>query len=305
MASYVVQGNWTGFNKPNSVAVHLNEVYVADAGNFHVEVRDLQGMHLRTLGDGYFPHPSQPGQLPGGPGGIAVWGNRAYVTDLGGNVVHVFDRQQGTPLQPRPGMPPNPWPGGPNSPFHTPGRIAIDGDEVYVTDSQNHRVQVFDLQGRFKRLWGCHSSTVPPEPGYFDRPAGIFALGVFSKEVYVSDRSNNRIQVFNRCGAFLRMWGSKDDPQFLNEPVGIFVHSRYNEVYVADLNNNRVRVFDRYGTHLRDFPDPVTADRAAPGQFNHPNAVAVYRQRNSSGRVVDTVYVTDRDNDQVQIWDRI
>jgi DNA-binding beta-propeller fold protein YncE len=160
---------------------------VADAGASEVKVFDLNNQTLlHTLGQrarSGQPAPSrQAGEFingsPGrGPGGVAVSRNRVYVTDLATPVVcsdgvsvstgavHVFDRQQGTPLHPPLGMPPNPWPGGPNLtggpnyPFNIPGRIAIYGNEVYVTDSLNHRVQVFDPDGKFLWLWGGEGPT--------------------------------------------------------------------------------------------------------------------------------------------------
>jgi DNA-binding beta-propeller fold protein YncE len=258
-------------NHPNSVFVDNGEVYVADAGASEVKVFDLNHTLLRTLGHrapppqtGQPPASPQPGEfingsLGTGPGGVAVWGNRVYVTDLGGNLVHVFDRQHRTPSN----IPRNPWPGGPNDPFNTPGRIAVYGGEVYVTDSRNHRVQVFDLDGNFLRLWGRGPGALD---GEFNNPAGI---AVSRKEVYVSDRSNHRVEVFTHCGVFLRKF---EEGYFTGNdgPVGIALyppqsprgclhrHGRVREAYVADISQNRVHVFHRGGRHLRHFPDHRT-----------------------------------------------
>ena len=56
-----------------------------------------------------------------------------------------------------------------------PRGIAIDGDRrVYVADSGNHRIQVFDLQGRFLRKWGTEG-----EEGLLDyRIHSVFDLGL-------------------------------------------------------------------------------------------------------------------------------
>jgi DNA-binding beta-propeller fold protein YncE len=144
-------------------------------------------------------------------------------------------------------------------------------------------VQVFERNGAFVRLWGRPGAGF----GEFNGPAGI---AVRRKEVYVADRSNNRVQVFNHCGTFLRTLGSphpgSGPGQFAaapNGPVGAAVH-RY-EVYATDFDNNRVQVFHRSGRYLRKF-----------NTFNHPNGVAVFD---------DEVYVTERDARQVQVWLRI
>ena len=69
--------------------------------------------------------------------------------------------------------------------------MALDGDgNVYVTDTRNPRVQVFNSEGNFLRKWGSRGS----EDGQFDRPYGL-AIGS-DGNVYVADTGYYRIQVF-------------------------------------------------------------------------------------------------------------
>ncbi len=71
--------------------------------------------------------------------------------------------------------------------------LAIDGDgNVYVVDTYNHRIQVFDPHGRFLRKWG----TKGEGDGEFSSPHAIALDG--DGRVYVTDLRNNRIQVFQR-----------------------------------------------------------------------------------------------------------
>ena len=77
--------------------------------------------------------------------------------------------------------------------FSYPHGLAIDGDgDVYVSDRSNHRVQVFDPQGRFLRKWGAEGTGdgefAFPERLAIDRDG----------DVYVADTFNDRIQVFQR-----------------------------------------------------------------------------------------------------------
>ena len=79
-------------------------------------------------------------------------------------------------------------------------------------------------------------------PGQFKSPAGL----AFDKDdnVYVTEIGNNRIQVFDKTGKFLTMWGRKGsgDGEFGNLH-GLIVDKATGRVYVADTANNRIQVF--------------------------------------------------------------
>jgi DNA-binding beta-propeller fold protein YncE len=85
--------------------------------------------------------------------------------------------------------------------FNIPNGLDIEGDEVYVSDIGNNRVQVFDRSGTFLRMWG----TFGTGDGQFNSPGGVHVEG---HEVYVTDLANNRVQVFDSSGTFLRKWGT-------------------------------------------------------------------------------------------------
>ena len=61
---------------------------------------------------------------------------------------------------------------------------------VYVVDTENHRVQVFDTNGKFIAKWGSDGSG----DGQFLSPMGIEVDT--AGRVYVTDRENRRVQVF-------------------------------------------------------------------------------------------------------------
>lgn len=90
-----------------------------------------------------------------------------------------------------------------------PAEIAVDieANEVYISDGyQNHRVIVFDAAtGEFKRMWGAFGSD-PADPGVED-PFGnpVHCVVVADNDlVYVCDRINNRVQIFEKDGTFVR-----------------------------------------------------------------------------------------------------
>ena len=101
--------------------------------------------------------------------------------------------------------------------MHSPADIGVDPDtnEVYVADGYtNRRVIVFDADtGEYKRHWGAYGR--PPDDGPLARydqnadPSPIFGdtvhCVVLSNEglVYVCDRMNHRLQIFEKDGTFL------------------------------------------------------------------------------------------------------
>jgi peptidylamidoglycolate lyase len=88
--------------------------------------------------------------------------------------------------------------------FNRPTDVAVLPDgSFYVSDGYlNTRVAKFSADGRFLFAWGAPGK----EPGQFDAP---HALAVDEDgKVYVADRENDRIQVFDASGRFVRQWSS-------------------------------------------------------------------------------------------------
>ena len=170
--------------------------------------------------------------------------------------------------------------------FRYPRGIAVDaGGNVYVADSLNHRIQVFDSNGTFIRKWGSRGSG----DGKLSYPYGVTVDG--PGNVYVADGGNHRIQVFDGNGTFIRKWGSygAGDGQFYY-PRGIAVDGSGN-VYVAAAFNHRIQVFDNNGTFLRKWGSLGSGD----GQFFRSWGIAVDGLGN--------VYVADTWNNRIQVFD--
>jgi DNA-binding beta-propeller fold protein YncE len=74
--------------------------------------------------------------------------------------------------------------------FNQPFAIEVTERRVFVTDSGNHRVQVFGLDGQFLCQWGSQGQG----QGQFQGPTG---LCVQNGVVYVADTRNYRVQVFD------------------------------------------------------------------------------------------------------------
>ncbi len=119
--------------------------------------------------------------------------------------------------------------------------------EVYISDSINNRIEVFDGNGNYLRQWSSS----------FYSPMGIAIDNKLSR-VYVVDNGNQQIQAFDLCGNFITAWGSlgKLNGQF-NFPTDVAVDSSDN-VYVADQGNQRVQIFDRNGNYLAQWDVSTT-----------------------------------------------
>ena len=145
--------------------------------------------------------------------------------------------------------------------FGRPAKISFDAaaNEVYVADGYVHRrVAVLDMDtGEIKRFWGAYGN-VPDDtnPGPYDPDAPLidqFRTPVHCAEptndglVYVCDRPNNRIQVFQKDGTYVDEIqlaprtlgdGSTWDIAFSRDPDQTYM-------YVADGKNMKVYVMDR------------------------------------------------------------
>ncbi len=129
-------------------------------------------------------------------------------------------------------------------------------DSLFVVDSGNHRLQVFDLSSnQLVDVWG--DSTADPdrpsnEPGRFNAPFTL--AGDHRGNVYVVDYNNKRVQKFNRTGELEpSFWETIADCCELKQPVDIAVFSSAEEtrVYVVDAMLHCVFIFDEEGNLVR------------------------------------------------------
>jgi DNA-binding beta-propeller fold protein YncE len=189
--------------------------------------------------------------------------------------------------------------------FDEPAGIAISKKNlIYVADTENHRIQIFNKDGIFLTSFGRESDKITPqtpEHGKFNRPT---ALAINSQhQVYVLDRNNHRVQLFEEEGQFIKGIGSKGrrPGQFL-EPVDITVDEQDN-LYVADQGNHRIQVFNpqsqlifMFGTSADNqiFGFSFGAPREPqPGIFSKVSAITTFQGK---------VYVADARSDHIQVF---
>ncbi|QNA42934.1 peptidyl-alpha-hydroxyglycine alpha-amidating lyase family protein [Lacibacter sediminis] len=121
-------------------------------------------------------------------------------------------------------------PGNDSLHFNLPTDVTVANDgSFYVSDGYgNSRVVKFSASGNYLLEWGSKGS----DEGEFDIPHGI----TLDKEenVYVADRQNNRIQVFDKTGKFLRVLKNRDSvPQLPSVTI-----DSAQELYAIDFDYN-------------------------------------------------------------------
>ena len=160
--------------------------------------------------------------------------------------------------------------------FQTPAGVAVNqttGD-VYVVDVANERVQQFDADGTFIRMWGwgvsdgsaelqvctsdCQAGIAGPGDGQFmfnGESAGIAVAPDGS--VYVADTGNHRVQKFTAAGGFLAQIGTpgSGDGEFLS-PIAVAVDPSDGDLLVADRDNARIQRFTVAGAYESQFTGP-------------------------------------------------
>jgi len=122
--------------------------------------------------------------------------------------------------------------------FALPTNVAVDKEgDVYVTDTLNNRVEIFDADGNFISTFGKAGDGA----GQFERPKGI-AVDC-DGHIWVVDGAQNRFKVFDRQGRLLIYIGETGTyPGQFDSPYGIAI-DKDNRVIVSEQFPGRVQVF--------------------------------------------------------------
>jgi DNA-binding beta-propeller fold protein YncE len=198
------------------------------------------------------------------PGGVAIdRENRfLYVADTGNDVVDVFDADSFKLLR-QIGKPSTRHEQTDLGTFSLPEAVAVDKDgNVYVTDTFNDRVEIFDADGEFISTFGRNGDG----PADLERPKGIAVDG--DGHIWVVDAAQERVKVFNQQGRLLIYFGGQGyyPGQFMG-PWGIAI-DQSNRVIVSETFPGRVQVF-RYVTDAQ-----AAAEKARRESTEHKAAVA-------------------------------
>ena len=257
--------DWT-YKEATAVAVDAaDNVYVFNRGTHPMVVFDSQGNVLRTWGDGVFANPH----------GVTVGPDDAvYCVDNVDHSVRKFT-PEGELLMTLGAQHPAAKMSG--EPFCMPAHLAVHPDtgDLFVADGySNARVHQYSPDGRLIASWG-ESGT---DEGQFNIVHNI----VIDKEgwIYIADRENHRVQVFDTAGKFETQWANLSRAACVclgqeNETL-VYVGEYFAGIASNDVGTNlgpRVSVLDTGGNVLARLSDQSYGDE--PGRFYSPHGIAV------------------------------
>jgi DNA-binding beta-propeller fold protein YncE len=167
-----------------------------------------------------------------------------------------------------------------------PFDVAVHKRRVYVSDSVQRNVMLFDIPGKHFAEIGVD------EPGQLKKPLGI-AISP-GGDLYVADITLQRVMVYDRDGHFLRAIGS---PEQLRRPSDVAISPDGRRLYVVDTGgidtqDHHVYVYD---SHSGDYLQRIGTRGTGKGQFNLPLQAAV----DAEGRL----YVVDGGNFRIEVFD--
>ncbi|MCA9242631.1 MAG: hypothetical protein KDA32_01650 [Phycisphaerales bacterium] len=269
------------FVRPVAIAIAAECRYVVDAGADTVIQLDPDGQVIRRLG-GYG---DGVGQL-NNPSDIAIGPDGAiYVADTDNHRIAIFaaDGQ---------------WRGAWGSwgfqkgLFAGPTGVTIYDHTLYVTDRDSHRIQVFTLDGQFVDQWGVHA--IKPREGegklHYPNHLAIAPDGSFA---VICEAFDDRCQVFTPA--------EKDKPEPRLTPFapeagashpGRRIATRGGLLACAQPDGHSVEFYD-VSTSPPILISTFGAFGDRPGQFNHPDGLALSRDG-------QTLFVADRANRRIQ-----
>lgn len=129
--------------------------------------------------------------------------------------------------------------------FTEPSGVAVNAqNDIIVADTNNHRIQIFDKEGRFKFQFG-ECGKRDGQLLYPNRVAVVRTSG----DIIVTERSpTHQIQIYNQYGQFVRKFGAN----ILQHPRGVTVDSK-GRIVVVECKVMRVIIFDQAGNVLQKF----------------------------------------------------
>ena len=195
-----------------------------------------------------------------------------------------------------------------------PAGLVSKNGNLYIADRNNHRIRKIDSNGIITTVAGtgkpgcCNDNGLAKEAHlYFPSDVDIDLEG----NLYISDRSNNRIRKVNSEGIITTIAGSGEpgyrgdfgpaEKSLLKYPFGISLDSKGN-LYIADRGNNRVRKIDQRGIITTIAGDGT---HSFGGDYGPANQSSLAFPTDVIVDSLGVIYIADRNNNRVRKIDRL
>ncbi|WP_457627704.1 SMP-30/gluconolactonase/LRE family protein [Persephonella sp.] len=214
-----------GLSSPVDIAVDKKgRIFVSDSMLGTVFITNEDGEFLGRIGGGVIIRPT----------GLAIDDgmNWLYITDTVAGKIYVISLKDKKLVRKIGKI------GVKEGEFNRPTYITVDRQgRLYVSDSMNARIQIFDRNGNFLTMFGERGTSI----GTFANPRGIAVDS--DGNIYVSDTLLSAIQIFNIKGELLLVfgnYGTKNGEFAYPEDITI---TKNDLIFVSDSYNMRIQVF--------------------------------------------------------------
>src|SRR5881227_3032280 len=254
------------FKEVGAVGVDAKDnVYVFNRGDHPMMIFDREGNFLRSWGEGQYPRAH----------GVHIGPDETmFLTDDGGHFVRKVTLGGKVLLEL--GVPGKPAPYMSGEPFHRCTHTALSPKgEIYVSDGYgNSRVHKYSADGKLLMSWGEPGT----DPGQFNIVHNICCDP--DGWIYVADRENHRVQVFDRNGKFETQWNN------LHRPNGMCMATGRDPLFYigeggpsGEINKDWPNIGPRVSIHTSKGKVLARLGKMhaglAPGQFTSPHGIAV------------------------------
>src|SRR5579863_5948363 len=268
-ADWAKQPDGWSFKEIGGVGVDSKDnVYVFNRGEHPMIVFNRDGEFLRSWGES--------GMFPRAHGVFVAPDETLWLTDDGDHTVRQCTLDGKVLLTLGTSGKPAPYMSG--EPFHrcTHTAMSPNGDSIYVSDGYgNSRVHKYSVDGKLQMSWGEPGT----DPGQFNIAHNICCDP--EGWVYVADRENHRVQVFDGQGKYEAQWNN------MHRPSGLFMQlaARQPRFYIGEIGGGmgvnydhpgigpRVSIYTQQGELLARLGHRPAG--LETGQFISPHGLAV------------------------------
>ncbi|WML24883.1 6-bladed beta-propeller [Neobacillus sp. OS1-33] len=217
------------FKFPYGIATDdKGRVFVADLYNGNISIFNEKGKFID-----YFAKKVMTDKKIAAPAALRIIDKKVYMTDIKTNKAYVFDLNGKLLLEVG-------KPGTKDGELNSPNGITVDDEgNIYIVDTANQRVEIFDKAGKFKKI--INGSANGKGESIFVNPRGI---GIDSRGImYVVSNLTHLVYGFDKDGKKVFEFGGmgENNGQF-SLPNGLFIDKNDN-VYITDTLNIRVQIF--------------------------------------------------------------
>ena len=165
-----------------------------------------------------------------------------------------------------------------------PTGLSLDkAGNIYVANVSSHSISKYGRNGKCLKVVGREGN----QRGEFSHPSGIAVIG---KEVFVCDRKNSRIQVFDSQLNFTRSFGLHGSENGeLHWPYDL-VQDQTGHIYITDGDNHRIQIFDSGGHFVHVFG----SQGSAKGMVKRPTGICIGADQ--------LIYITEYANHRVSVF---